>query len=408
MGGAHGAHGPRAAASVVEVHQVRAALERGGQDLQDLVDVLRDQLGVAMATITVLDSGTFYFTTVAGAEPFQTEHDQAVCRWSMPHDCVFSIEDLARDPRTASLPFVDGSRGRLRFYASAPLHTPAGDLVGRLCLFGTEPRVLTPLEARLLDVLARDVSATIALRLVRTVETRGSAGSEEAAGTAAGTSGLVDFARLVHELRTPLLTLRGSLQMATDVLHPDPETLGGRMLAMAQRSSLRLEELVDAVLRLASHQPPVLEDVDLDVVVAQVLEALAETVAGARVEVDRLGTVRGDAAQLAVVLQNLVGNACKFTRPEVAPVVRIRAVDGPGVRRVEVVDNGPGVPEEQAHAVFDLLQRYSSAEGYGIGLSTVAVVVRSHGGRVGVGPNPDGPGSCFWFELPRGDTAAIA
>lgn len=387
MGAVLEATGPAAA------REVREALERGGQDLQDLVDLLRDQTGVAMATITVLDAGTFCFTTVAGAEPFETEHDQAVCRWSMAHDRVFSIEDLSVDPRTASLPFVDGRLGNLRFYASAPLHAPDGDLVGRLCLFGTEPRTLTTLEARLLQVLARDVSAIIALRLV----------DADRDGIATSREALVDFARLVHELRTPLLTLRGSLQMVTDALDLDVETLAGRMLAMAHRSSARLEELVDAVLRLASHQAPEVATVDLDALVSGVLEGMAETVAsaGARVVVDPLGVVRGDPAQLAVVVQNLVGNACKFTRPGVRPLVHVRAVDRLGARRVEVLDNGPGVPDEHVESVFGLFQRYSRTEGYGIGLSTVAVVVRGHGGTVGVGPNPDGPGSCFWFELPH-------
>lgn len=385
--------GVREATRPTGARDVREALERGGQDLQDLVDLLRDQTGVAMATITVLDARTFCFTTVAGAEPFETEHDQAVCRWSMPHDRVFSIEDLSSDPRTASLPYVDGRLGNLRFYASAPLHAPDGDLVGRLCLFGTEPRELAPLEARLLQVLARDVSAIIALRLLD-AERDAAATSEEA---------LVDFARLVHELRTPLLTLRGSLQMVTDALDLDVETLAGRMLAMAHRSSARLEELVDAVLRLTSHQTPEMATVDLDAVVAGVLEGMAETVsaADARVLVEPLGVVRGDPAQLAVVVQNLVGNACKFTRSGVRPEVRVRAVDLPGARRIEVLDNGPGVPDEHGQSVFGLFRRYSRTEGYGIGLSTVAVVVRGHGGTVGVGPNPDGPGSCFWFELPH-------
>lgn len=379
--------------------EVREALECGGQDLQDLVDVLREHTGVAMATITVLESGTFFFTTVAGAEPFRTEHDQAVCRWSMPHDALFSIEDLAADPRTASLPFVDGRLGSLRFYASAPLHTPTGDVVGRLCLFGTEPRSLGPLEARLLEVLARDVTAIIALRLAR-AET----------ATATPDDSLVDVARLVHELRTPLLALRGSLQMVTDLMPLDPETLGGRMLAMAHRSSGRLEELVDAVLRLAAHHPPEMADVDLDEVVAGVIEGLHGTIttAGAQVVVDRLGSVRGDAGQLAVVVQNLVTNACKFTRPDVVPVVHIRAVDRPGVRRVEVLDNGPGVPAEQTQAIFRLFERHSSVEGHGIGLSTVAVAIGAHGGAVGVDPSPHGPGSCFWFELPREGDAADA
>lgn len=375
--------------------EVRAALERGGQDLQDVVDLLRDQLGVAMAAVTVLDGGTFFFTTVAGAEPFENQHDDAVCRWSMPHDELFSIEDLSGDPRTASMPYVDGRLGDLRFYASAPLHSPAGEPVGRLCLFGTEPRVLAPLEARLLEVLARDVSAIVALRLA----------PPDRDARPAPDDALVDVARLVHELRNPLLALRGSLQLVTDVLHVDPGTLEGRMLAMASRSSGRLEELVNGVLRLASRTAPEMVEVDLDAVATDVLEGLRETIAatGAQVVVEDLGSVRGDAAQLGVVLQNLVGNACKFSGPGHAPVVRVRAVDGTAGRRVEVLDEGPGVPPEEAQAIFQLFHRASGAEGHGIGLSTVAVVVQAHGGTCGVDPNPHGPGSCFWFELPRGE-----
>jgi signal transduction histidine kinase len=150
--------------------------------------------------------------------------------------------------------------------------------------------------------------------------------------------------------------------------------------------------------------------VDLDGILTGVLEGLHDTMqaAGAKVVVDRLGSVRGDAAQLAVVLLNLIGNACKFTRRDASPVVHVRAADRPGARRVEVVDNGPGVPPEHTRSVFRLLERYSKGEGYGIGLSTVAVVVAAHGGTVGVVPKPDGPGSCFWFELPQGADAASA
>lgn len=65
--------------------------------------------------------------------------------------------------------------------------------------------------------------------------------------------------------------------MVAAALAPDPETLGGRLLGMANRSSERLEELVEGVLRLAGHQAPQLTAVDLDAVVTEVLEGMAET-----------------------------------------------------------------------------------------------------------------------------------
>jgi signal transduction histidine kinase len=101
------------------------------------------------------------------------------------------------------------------------------------------------------------------------------------------------------------------------------------------------------------------------------------------------------------VLQNLVANSVKFARPDVPAWVRISARRAGPCWRISVRDNGVGIPEDRRVDVFSLFSRTGSEiEGHGIGLATVARIVKAHGGRAGVEPVP-GSGTEVWFEVPR-------
>ena len=137
-------------------------------------------------------------------------------------------------------------------------------------------------------------------------------------------------------------------------------------------------------------------------VVVDVLVDLHARLGPARVEVDDLPRMWGDDVQVRAVTQNLVANALKYAGPE--PLVRVSGEVGDGVTRLTVSDNGPGVPVERRHAIFDLYVRgdehaTTGVEGLGIGLATCARIVAAHGGRIGVGEADTG-GAAFWFELP--------
>jgi len=98
---------------------------------------------------------------------------------------------------------------------------------------------------------------------------------------------------------------------------------------------------------------------------------------------------------------NLVGNAIKFT-PEGGRIeLAARKVDDKV--RVEVRDNGPGIPSEQQQQIFEafvrLSQTGSATEGTGLGLAITARLVELHGGKLGIESRP-GQGSCFYFSLP--------
>jgi signal transduction histidine kinase len=141
-------------------------------------------------------------------------------------------------------------------------------------------------------------------------------------------------------------------------------------------------------------------DVDLEAVLADVLSDLAGELDDADLVVEPLPVVCGDRTQLRAVLQNLVSNAVKFTRPFRHPRVTVTARPaGPGWR-LAVADNGPGIPAEQRERVLEPMVRGTAGlDGIGLGLAICARVVRAHGGEIGIGDGPDG-GACVWLQLP--------
>jgi signal transduction histidine kinase len=143
--------------------------------------------------------------------------------------------------------------------------------------------------------------------------------------------------------------------------------------------------------------------------VATSLEAQRAEVGG-EIVVGDLPTVSGDPALLRQLLLNLVGNALKFHRPDVPPVVRIDAARHGDLWEVAVADNGIGVEAEYADKIFVIFQRLHGRDVYsgtGIGLALAKKIVEFHGGRIWLDTTPrDEPGAVVRFTLPGHAAAA--
>lgn len=126
-----------------------------------------------------------------------------------------------------------------------------------------------------------------------------------------------------------------------------------------------------------------------------------------QVEADPLPTVRGNTTLLVQLLQNLIGNALKFRRPNQSPHIKITA--HPVTQQhwqFSVQDNGIGIPPDQQDKLFVIFRRLHTREAYpgtGIGLAVCKKIVEQHSGCIWVESNEQG-GATFFFTLPAADT----
>ena len=219
---------------------------------------------------------------------------------------------------------------------------------------------------------------------------------------------LQQFAMIVsHDLKQPLVVVQGFLDIlrtkASGGPDPDPETV--RYVEAAQGAASRMGDLITDVLDLARSGTPVRapEPVDLQETTAAVLDDLRAAIdaSDALVEVDALPTVEGSPTQLRQLLQNLIGNALKFTVPDRKPSVRVSSTRRGRSVDLVVEDNGVGVPADLRSTAFDLFVRgdHPDLGGSGIGLAVCARVVANHHGRIRL-EETDGGGCTVIATLP--------
>ncbi|WKN49994.1 GAF domain-containing sensor histidine kinase [Nocardioides sp. Arc9.136] len=376
------------------------------KDLVALVEIAAQVARVPLATINLITDTHQHQIATSGFDASVCAREDSMCNLVLHDPEPVVVEDASLDPRFADNPFVTGQIGDVRFYATHQLRTPKGVVIGTLCVFDTEPRTITAEQEQALRALADRVVDLLELEL-RTRELSASVGrlEEVQAELKRSNEQLAAFAGQVsHDLRNPLTAVSMALRMLSDELaERDVQRESGLqyLLARAISGSSRMQSLIDDLLAFArlggelQRRP-----VDLAVVMREVTEDLSAALEGATLEVEDLPVVTGDAVQLRAVLQNLVANAAKFTRPGEKAHVSVCSYRRGDSWRIEVVDRGIGVPAGQRLRVFQPLARVDdSVEGSGIGLTTCRRIVEAHGGRIGLEESPYG-GTTAWFELP--------
>jgi two-component system OmpR family sensor kinase len=210
-----------------------------------------------------------------------------------------------------------------------------------------------------------------------------------------------------HELRTPIATVSGWLELYRQggLKEDDLEPAVARIEDEVGRIRLLVEEL-GLLARLDTGRPLERAPLDLVRLTESVVEDAQVIHSGLDITLRAPATVAmtGDAARLQQVLRNLVGNAVQHT-PE-GTRVRLIIADVGGEVRVEVTDNGPGIPEADVSRVFERFWRAEASRsrdygGSGLGLAIVQAIVRAHGGRVEVRSTVGG-GTTVVLHLPAG------
>ena len=391
---------------VVEIDRYRVLVEPPRADLRALVDIAAQVADVPLATINLITDTEQHQVATTGFDAAICAREDSMCNLVLHEDAPVIVPDASQDPRFKDNPFVTGEIGDVRFYATHQLRTPKGVVIGTLCVFDTEPRELGDDQEEALVQLADRVVDLLELELRTRELTRAIAKLEETgAELERSNEVLTAFAgQVAHDLRNPLSAVKMSLELLEDQMAApdlDPDTLA-YVATRANSGAERMQQLIDDLLayaRIGGHMAHT--EVDLGRVLEDVRADLAVPLAGATLEAGDLPIVLGDPVQLRAVVQNLVANSAKFTRPGEPAHIEVRAVGDGDVWRIEVVDHGLGVPQRDRERVFAPLARaHDDVEGHGIGLATVRRIVDAHRGRIGIEETPGG-GATVWLELPR-------
>lgn len=215
-----------------------------------------------------------------------------------------------------------------------------------------------------------------------------------------------------HELRTPLTSILGYAEFLEDNLAGELTAQQRGFVRHIQEGAKRLQHIVDDLLDFARLEAGTFQLVprpaDLVAVIQEELSLLRPQAALGHIALDfqvpaRPLTVTIDPVRIGQVLQNLVGNAIKFT--SAGGRVNIRLESPPHETRVEITDTGIGIPADHLCKIFNKFYQVDPSitrahGGAGLGLSIAKALIEAHGGRIGA-QSELGKGSTFTITLPN-------
>ncbi|MCG8417310.1 MAG: ATP-binding protein [Proteobacteria bacterium] len=211
-----------------------------------------------------------------------------------------------------------------------------------------------------------------------------------------------------HDLRQPLRHIDGFSQVLVEDCSDQLDEQGKKYLARVRAAAQRMGQLIDDLLTLSriSRQSLQRNEVDLSQMVREIADGLSATQPERRVDwsIAAQITVNADPHLVRIAIENLLGNAWKFTQHRDGARIEFGLADDDTdeVPACFIRDNGAGFDMKYANKLFGAFQRLHSEdefEGTGIGLATVERIIRRHGGRVWA-EGKVGTGATFYFTLP--------
>jgi signal transduction histidine kinase len=216
-----------------------------------------------------------------------------------------------------------------------------------------------------------------------------------------------------HDLQEPLRKIEAFGSRLKNRAGPTLDKDSAEYLERMTSATTRMRRLITDLLafsRAAKSGAP-MQRVDLDVLLAEVLDDVSITTEerGAKISVQALGTMDANATQFRQLMQNLISNSLKFSKPDVAPVITLeRRVISDTTFELRLNDNGIGFDMKYHDQIFEIFQRLHGREHYegtGIGLATCRKIVERHGGSIRAESKP-GLGTVFILTFPIPETSA--
>jgi signal transduction histidine kinase len=332
------------------------------------------------------------------------------------------FEDIQVDPGYQEWTHSEASKNvGYRFFAVFPIKSK-GRCLGCIVCNGRQPRRLTAEEIRLIESMTDQLGVAIYnINLFEELNEKTAQLQRANIELSEASRHKSQFlANVSHELRTPLNAIIGSTDNMLDGIIGELNEKQARYLARTQTNaehlSLLIEDLLDLSVIESGKMDIKAKNVSLTSLVIEVAESLRPVAEKKPVDLeigsmDASLTAWADRDRIVQVLNNLIGNAVKFTPPKGKVTVAAQR-DGNGWVQVSVADTGPGIPPEQADKIFDEFYQIPQpggpkAKGMGLGLTIAKKLVEKHGGKIWVQSEP-ARGSTFFFTLPANELGDVA
>lgn len=216
------------------------------------------------------------------------------------------------------------------------------------------------------------------------------------------------FSDASHQLRTPLTSIRGFTEVLLRGAKDEPET-ALRVLTLMRNESERMTTLINNLLtlsRLSEHQPLKMQYIDLlDLVKESIEQARTQATDDRQMQIDLRGEapfgLQANKERIKQLLYILLDNAVKHSLPAPKGSITVQLAKHEQHIEVHVIDNGPGIPENELKHIFEAFYhgQHQRNPGAGLGLAIAAAIVEAHQGHITVQCTPDA-GSDFTFRLP--------
>lgn len=399
--------------------------------------------GTPVALVTFVDENWQWFKAKVGTDFDGTPREIAFCEHTIRvADQVMVVEDAVTDSRFADNPLVTQDPN-IRFYAGAPFVTEEGHVLGTVCVLDMVPRKLSLQQVEALQILSTQVSILLKTRkmnvdlalankalkgnnkIIKGDKTRleGKLQVLEAEHLMEMHSKNNELNRINKELETFAYISSHDLQEPLRKIQTFSSWLkinesdrlsekGSEYLQKVETSAFRMQRLIQDLLQYSrsTAASSEFEETTLHDIVNPVLEDIKEEISefNATIDLKDNGRLYVIPFQFRQLLYNLLSNALKFARKDVAPHISISLFyeqadeSMPKHFRIEFSDNGIGFDNQYSERIFTLFQRLSSENkiaGTGIGLTIVKKIVFNHGGTI-CACGKENEGAVFTIRIP--------
>lgn len=369
--------------------------------LENLVRLAARLCGVPYSVVNIITEDQQVQIAASGLDAGICSREDSMCAKVFLSGHTTVVADASKDPRFADSPFVSGEIAEVRFYASVPLETASGFVLGSLCVFADDPASPTAEQIGMLEVLAHQVVEVLELQH-RTLQL-----SDALTELERSNEMLAEFAgRVSHDLRIPLTTILGYVELAEDDAAIPPGHAAAEYLQLIGGGGHRMLKTLEDVLAYSKVDGALRrERVSLLAVTAEAAQDLGLDLGPVSGIYCDDGELLADRAQLRTLLQNLLANSLNYRSPERELRVTVGAAPGERGVTISVADNGVGIPQaDRKRAVEPLVRLHRSGDGpgTGLGLATCQRIAHAHGGDLEISDTPGGGatiGVLFSWEL---------